>query len=108
MRGVARMVPAFAPYLERMRRPFVDGGYYTKMPDNMPVLGPTEVPGLHLLAALSGYGIMASQGAAEVVADALLYATTRPFATAFLQARFADARYLERLREQAAAGAGQL
>jgi glycine/D-amino acid oxidase-like deaminating enzyme len=104
---MARMVPGFAVYLERMRRPFVDGGYYTKAPDNMPLLGPTEVPGLYLLAALSGYGIMASQGAAEAVADALLGAKPRDWAAHFSPARFADAAYRERLRA-ATAGAGQL
>jgi glycine/D-amino acid oxidase-like deaminating enzyme len=107
VRGVARMMPAFARYLEGMRRPFVDGGYYTKMPDNMPVLGPTELPGLHLLAALSGYGIMASQGAAEVVAATLLGAEPPVWASAFAAARFADPAYRERLRAEAAA-AGQL
>jgi len=107
VRGMARMVPAFGAYLERMRRPFVDGGYYTKAPDNLLLLGPTEAPGIFLLAALSGYGIMASQGAAEVVADAILGDASQPWAAPFLPTRFADAGYLERLRAEAAA-AGQL
>src|SRR6185503_8116792 len=71
VRGIARMVPAFGVYLERMRRPFVDGGYYTKVPDNRPLVGPTAIPGLYLLAALSGYGIMAAMGAAELLATHL-------------------------------------
>jgi glycine/D-amino acid oxidase-like deaminating enzyme len=106
VRGVARMVPAFAVYLERMRRPFVDGGYYTKVPDNRPVIGPTEVPGLSLLAALSGYGIMAAMGAAELLADAL-DGNAPPWARDLAPARFADAGYREQLAASAA-GAGQL
>jgi glycine/D-amino acid oxidase-like deaminating enzyme len=108
VRGVARMVPGFKPYLERMRRPFVDGGYYTKAPDNLLLLGPTEVPGLFLLAALSGYGIMASQGAAELVAGGMLGEQTPPWAVPLLPARFADAAYREQVRMAATAGAGQL
>jgi glycine/D-amino acid oxidase-like deaminating enzyme len=102
-RGIARMMPAFAVYLERLRRPFVDGGYYTKVPDNLPLLGPTAVPGFHLLGALSGYGIMAAMGAADLVADHLTGAALRPYAGAFLPERFAGA-WQDRLATTATAG----
>jgi glycine/D-amino acid oxidase-like deaminating enzyme len=107
VRGLARMVPAFATYLPRMRRPFVDGGYYTKAPDNLPLVGPTELPGLSVLGALSGYGIMASLGAAELLADHLLGVSPATHAAAFLPARLADASYRAALAA-AAAGVGQL
>jgi glycine/D-amino acid oxidase-like deaminating enzyme len=107
VRGIARMVPAFAPYVRRMRRPFVDGGYYTKAPDNVPVVGPCELPGLWLLGALSGYGIMAAQGAAELLADHLLGSPLPDYAPAMLPSRFADAGYRQALAATAAA-AGQL
>lgn len=111
VRGVARMVPDFAVYLQRMRRPFVDGGYYTKVPDNRVTVGPTEVPGLHLLAALSGYGIMASMGAAELMAAHLLDGAApawlaAPLAADLAPERFADAAYRAQLAGEA--GAGQL
>jgi glycine/D-amino acid oxidase-like deaminating enzyme len=105
VRGVARMAPAFAIYLERMRRPFVDGGYYTKVPDNRPVVGPTELTGLHLLAALSGYGIMAAMGAAELLA-AHLADSPPTWAPDLAPERFANAAYREQLAGEA--GAGQL
>jgi glycine/D-amino acid oxidase-like deaminating enzyme len=107
VRGVARMAPAFGVYLERMRRPFVDGGYYTKAPDNRPLVGPTELPGFFLLAALSGYGIMAAMGAAELLAAHFVDGTAPEWASDLAPARFADAGYRERLAT-AAAGAGQL
>ncbi|HEV8632340.1 MAG TPA: FAD-dependent oxidoreductase [Thermoanaerobaculia bacterium] len=106
VRGVARMVPAFGVYLERMRRPFVDGGYYTKVPDNRVLVGGSAVPGLWLLAALSGYGIMAAMGAAELLADHLRGAAPA-WAPDLAPERFADAGYRERLLA-GAAGAGQL
>jgi glycine/D-amino acid oxidase-like deaminating enzyme len=107
VRGIVRMVPAFATYLSRMRRPFVDGGYYTKAPDNLPVIGATELPGLWLLGALSGYGIMASMGAAELLAEQLLGGRPPGHAADLLPSRFADARYREALAT-GAGGAGQL
>jgi sarcosine oxidase, subunit beta len=107
VRGVARMVPAFGVYLERMRRPFVDGGYYTKAPDNRPLVGPTAAPGLYLLAALSGYGIMAAMGAAELLAAHLLDKAPPAWAADLAPARFDDPAYRAQLAS-AAAGAGQL
>ena len=101
------MVPAFGPYVGRMRRPFVDGGYYTKAADNMPVVGPHGMPGLYLMGALSGYGIMAAQGAAELLGAHLLGGPLPEHAAALLPARLLDAGYREALAA-AAAGAGQL
>ena len=46
----------------------MDGGYYCKAPDNRPLIGPTAIDGVYLLGALSGFGIMASQAAAELLA----------------------------------------
>jgi hypothetical protein len=56
VRGLARMVPAFAEYLgPRMRRPYVDGGYYCKTKENRALVGPTPVEGNYLLCGMSGY-----------------------------------------------------
>ena len=107
VRGIARMVPGFAPYVRRMRRPFVDGGYYTKAPDNMPVVGPHGMPGLFLIGALSGYGIMAAQGAAELLGAHVLGSPPPEHAAAFLPARLLDAAYRQALAG-AAAASGQL
>jgi glycine/D-amino acid oxidase-like deaminating enzyme len=104
VRGIARFVPGFARYLPLRRRPFVDGGYYTKAADNLPVIGPTAVPGLSVAGALSGYGIMAAMGAAEMLADHLLAAAPSPHAEAFLAERLVDAGYRRGLAATAAAG----
>src|SRR5205085_7231551 len=95
VRGVARMVPGFAVYLQRMRRPFVDGGYYTKVPDNQPLLGPTAIPGVHLLAALSGYGIMAAMGAAELLAAYVADGAVPPWLGSTLAADLAPERFAD-------------
>jgi glycine/D-amino acid oxidase-like deaminating enzyme len=59
------------------------------------------------MGALSGYGIMASQGAAELLAAHLAGDELPAWAAAFAPARFDDPGYRERLAGGAAA-AGQL
>jgi glycine/D-amino acid oxidase-like deaminating enzyme len=90
------MVPALATYLEggRMRRPYVDGGYYCKTRENRPLLGPTPVAGNHLLCGLSGFGIMASQAAAEIVAAHIAGDALPDYADAFLLSRYEDPAYV--------------
>ncbi len=107
LRGLCRMVPGLAVYLERRERPFVDGGYYTKTRDNRPLVGPTPVAGFHLLCGLSGYGIMASPAAAELLGAHLAGGELPPWADAFRLARFEDPGYLARL-ERGEIPSGQL
>ncbi len=97
LRGLARMIPAMAPYLERMPRCFVDGGYYTKTRENRFLAGPLPVEGAYVIGALSGYGMMASNGAADLLAD---YIAERPlprYAPAFRLDRYDDPAYLKLL-----------
>ncbi len=96
LRGMAQMVPEFARYLEDRRRPFVDGGYYTKTAENRPLIGPTPVDGFHLLCGMSGWGIMAAAAASELLGDHLA-GTTSEHAPWFLLSRFDDAGYRARL-----------
>lgn len=93
LRGLARMIPAMAPYLDRMPRCFVDGGYYTKTRENRFLAGPLPVEGAYVIGALSGYGMMASNGAADLLAD---YITERPlprYAPAFRLDRYDNPAY---------------
>ena len=93
LHGMARMIPALGPYLERMPRCFVDGGYYTKTRENRFLSGPLPVEGAYVIGALSGYGMMASNGAADLLAD---YIAERPlphYAPAFRLDRYDDPAY---------------
>ncbi len=45
-------------------------GYYTRTPENWPVIGPLEQhPDLYTIAALSGYGTMTTCAAGELLAQ---------------------------------------
>jgi glycine/D-amino acid oxidase-like deaminating enzyme len=110
MRGVARMVPAFGAYLERLeraRRPYVDGGYYCKTRENRPLIGPLPVAGAYVLGALSGYGIMAAMGAAELLGAHVAGSDLPSYAPAFRLERYDDPAY-QRLLDHMAPDAGQL
>jgi glycine/D-amino acid oxidase-like deaminating enzyme len=87
------MVPAFAKYADRLPRAFVDGGYYTKTRENRFLAGPLPVEGAYVCGALSGYGLMASNVAGELVADHVTGRPLPPYAPAFTLARYDDAAY---------------
>jgi glycine/D-amino acid oxidase-like deaminating enzyme len=97
LRGLIRMVPALAEYLGRMRRPYVDGGYYCKTRENRPLIGPTPVEGNYLLCGLSGYGIMACQAAAELLGAHLVAGNLPDYAGEFLLSRYEDPAYLRKV-----------
>jgi len=98
VRGLARMIPGLSVYLERMRPPVVDGGYYCKTRENRPLIGPLPVDGAFVTAAMSGFGIMASMAAGELLA---LHVAGRPlpaYAPAFLLNRYEDPEYQKLLK----------
>ncbi|HET7876144.1 MAG TPA: FAD-dependent oxidoreductase [Methylomirabilota bacterium] len=97
LRGMARMIPALAPYLGRLPHCVVDGGYYTKTPENRFLSGPLPVEGAYLLGALSGYGLMAANGAADLLADYIAERPLPPYAPAFRLDRYQDPAYVKLL-----------
>ncbi len=93
LRGLTRMLPGLTAYLSRLPRCFVDGGYYTKTRENRLLAGPLPVEGAYVLGGLSGYGMMSSNGAADLLAD---YIAERPlprYAPAFHLDRYQDPAY---------------
>ncbi len=97
LRGLEAILPAMRTYREYLPRPAVDGGYYVKTPENRPLVGPLPVEGAYLLGALSGYGIMASQGAADLLAAHLTGESLPPYAPAFHPRRYEDPAYRRKL-----------
>lgn len=98
LRGLATMVPGLAAYLDRAPRPTVDGGYYTRTRENRPLVGPLPVTGAYVIGALSGFGIMASCAAGELLAAHLTGGLLPHYAGAFLLERYQDPAY-QRLLE---------
>ena len=107
LRGLAHIAPVAAAYVGDGSRGFVDGGYYCKTPENRPLIGPIDIEGVYLCAALSGYGVMSSPGAGDLVADHVTGASLPEHAAALSPKRYADPGYRRRL-EGWDAKAGQL
>ena len=107
LRGLARMAPGLADYVGRLRNLYVDGGYYCKTRENRPLVGPLPVEGAYVIGALSGYGIMASQAAAELLAAHVCSGSLPDYAPAFELARYDDPAY-QALLDNWDSGAGQL
>ncbi|MDE3089047.1 MAG: FAD-binding oxidoreductase [Chloroflexota bacterium] len=104
LRGLATMLPALETYFGKMPRMTMDGGYYTKTPENRPLIGRLPVQGAFVIAALSGYGIMASCAAGELVAAHVTGDKLPTYAPAFALERYADPVYQELLRNWGASG----
>ena len=99
VRGISTMIPGLSAYVERMPRPWIDGGYYTKAKDNLPLAGPLPIEGAFVHGALSGFGLMASAATSELVAAHIAGGKLPDYADAFHPARFEDEGYLAKIAE---------
>jgi sarcosine oxidase, subunit beta len=97
LRGMSRMIPALEAYLPRLPRSVVDGGYYTKTRENRFLAGPLPVEGAYVLGALSGYGLMAANGAADLLADYIAERPLPSYAPAFRLDRYDNPEYVSLL-----------
>ncbi len=97
LRGMTTLAPGLAPYLARLPKTYVDGGYYTKTAENRPLIGPLPVDGAYVVAAFSGYGLMAACAAGELLAAHITGAALPAYAPAFLLSRYADPTYQAQL-----------
>lgn len=90
LRGATTLMPGLRVYWERAPKPVIDGGYYTKTPENLPLVGPLPVGGAYVVGALGGFGIMAACGVGELAAAHVAGAALPAYAPAFLPARYDD------------------
>ncbi len=88
LRGMTTAVPGLRVYWERPPKAVLDGGYYTKTPENLPLIGPLPMEGAYTIAALSGFGIMAACAAGELLAAHIVGDALPPYAAAFHPARY--------------------
>jgi sarcosine oxidase, subunit beta len=95
LRGLSTMLPGMRAYFDRIPRSQLDGGCYTKTPENRPLVGPTKVQGSYVLGAVSGYGIMSACALGELLAAHITGAHLPDYAPAFLPSRFEDPQYLD-------------
>ena len=93
MRGVATFLPAMGAYFDSPPRPIIDGGYYLKTEENRPLIGPMGAEGAWVIGALSGYGLMASPAAGELLVSQIAGEQPPEFARWFYLDRYDDPEY---------------
>lgn len=94
IRGLTALIPGMRQYWGEGARARVDGGYYCKAPDNRPLVGPVGPAGAYVCAALSGYGVMGSQAAGEIVAAQIVGAPLPAHAGLADPARLEDPAFI--------------
>jgi glycine/D-amino acid oxidase-like deaminating enzyme len=104
LRGMSRMVPGLTAYFDRLPKCVVDGGYYTKTRENRPLVGPLPVQGAYLIGALSGFGMMASSAAGELLAACITGGKLPGYAAVFSLDRYQDPEYQKLLENWGASG----
>jgi len=104
LRGLSAMLPRMKEYFSRMPRPQLDGGYYTKTRENLPLVGPLGVEGAYVIGAVSGYGIMAACGVGELLAAHVTGSTLPSYAPAFELSRYDDPEYRLKLENWGESG----
>lgn len=106
LRGMAAMLSGFEKYFQRLPQPILDGGYYTKTPENRPLITPLSVDNAYLVGALSGFGIMGACAAGELAAAHITGSDLPSYAPAFHINRYQDPAYQALLQDWQ--GGGQL
>ena len=97
LRGLAAMLPRMKGYFDKMPRPQLDGGYYTKTRENRPLVGPLPVQGAFVIGAVSGYGIMSACAMGELLAQQITGAELPDHASALAPSRYENEEYLKEL-----------
>jgi len=97
MRGMSTMLPGLKQYFNKMPKPQLDGGYYTKTRENRLLAGPLNVEGAYVIGAVSGYGIMSACAAGELLAAHIAKISLPAYAPAFSPARYDDPEYQKKL-----------
>jgi glycine/D-amino acid oxidase-like deaminating enzyme len=104
LRGMATIIPGLAKYFNQIPKPFIDGGYYARTPENRPLVGPLPVEGAYLIGGLGGFGMQVSCGASDLLARHILHHELPVHAPAFLFSRYDDPQYQDVLRQWGASG----
>lgn len=105
LRGMANVLPGLRAYFNQIPKPFVDGGYYARTPENRPLIGPLSVDGAYIIGGLGGFGMMSACGASDLLAKHIVEGAELPgHAPAFLLSRYEDPGYQEMLRQWGASG----
>ena len=93
LRALSTMLPGLKKYFGKLPSLVMDGGYYTKTQENRLLVGPLPLQGAYIIGALSGYGMMASSAAGDLLAAHVTASKLPDYAPAFMLSRYDDPEY---------------
>jgi len=99
LRGLNALLPRMREYFNKIPRPQIDGGYYTKTIENRPLIGNMEVEGAFVIGAVSGFGIMSACGAGDLLAKRIAGSDLPAYASAFELSRYQSPEYMNQIDE---------
>lgn len=98
LRGASRFIPTLQPYVDSPPTPIIQfSGYYTRTPENLPLIGPLEIDGLFTVSALAGYGTMTACSAGELCADWMVGDKLPGYARYFHPDRYRDGALMDEI-----------
>ncbi|MEM7360826.1 MAG: FAD-dependent oxidoreductase [Pseudomonadota bacterium] len=98
MRGATRFIPGLTQYLASIPTPIVHySGYYTRTPENLPLIGNTEYQDLFLMTGFAGYGTMSACAAGELLANIMGQYTLPGYARYLAPGRYDNAQLMSEL-----------
>ena len=93
LRSMAVAMPGMEAYFTHSSKPFVDGGYYAKTPENRPLAGPLPIEGAFVIGGLSGFGMQSASALGELVSLHMTGEKLPAYAASFQLERYDDADY---------------
>jgi glycine/D-amino acid oxidase-like deaminating enzyme len=91
IRGASRFMPALKAYIDELPTPVVQmAGYYSRTPENWPLVGPLGTEGAFTVAALAGFGTMAACATGELCSAWMTGADLPDYARHFHPNRYSD------------------
>jgi len=105
LRGASRFIPSLQPYVDEPPTPIVQfSGYYTRTPENLPLIGPLEIDGLFTVSALAGFGTMAACSAGDLCSGWMMGARLPEYARFFHPDRYGDEALMDEINKVGADG----
>lgn len=100
MRGAQRFIPALEPYVHDLPSPVYSfAGYYTRTPENLPLIGPVGVENAFVVSALAGFGTMAACAAAELCGAWLTDSQLPEYSAIFSPLRYEDPQIMAEINK---------
>lgn len=97
IKGLSSFIPALAPYIDTIPQPIVvSGGFYTRTPENLPVIQELY-QGIYVIGALSGYGVMMGCGVGEIMSNMIADEKVPDYIQHFSASRYDDPAYVKQM-----------